>query len=244
MHTYNHEAIARYITGEMSGTELQAFEATLQQDISLQKSVAQYREVLDTLQYKLEPDEKERALTHTLRTMNDTYFGNNKAKVVPIRHYWKYISGIAAAAVIFLIVWLQPWQQDLYKEYGQIQMVATAERGTDTDTLLQQAAILFNQGNFAGAQKYLQEATEQAPENPLTGFYYAVTLIATNDLTQARQLLTPIYNGSSVVKYDAAFFMALSYLKEKQYADTRLWLEKIPAGTSRYAAAQELLKKI
>lgn len=244
MHTYNHEAIARYITGEMSGTELQVFEATLQQDTSLQENVAQYREVLDTLHYKLEPDEREQAFTRTLRTMNDTYFGNRKAKVVSMRHYWKYISGIAAAAVIFLMVWVQPWQQDLYKEYGQIQMVATAERGTDTDTLLQQAATLFNQGNLAGAQKYLQEANVQAPESPLTGFYYAVTLIATNDLTKARQLLTPIYNGSSIVKYDAAFFMALSYLKEKQYADTRLWLEKIPPGTTRYAAAQELLKKI
>lgn len=244
MHTYNHEAIARYITGEMSGGELQAFEATLRQDTSLRESVAQYREVLDTLQYKLEPDEKETAFSHTLHTMNSEYFGSNKSKVVPMRHYWKYISGIAVAAVIFLIVWLQPWQQDLYKEYGQIQMVATAERGTETDTLLQQAALLFNQGDFAGAQKYLQEASAQAPESSLTGFYYAVALIATNDITKARQLLEPIYNGSSVVKYDAAFFIALSYLKEKQYADTRLWLEKIPVGTSRYAAAQELLKKI
>lgn len=244
MHTYNHEAIARYITGEMSGAELQAFEATLQQDISLQESVAQYREVLDTLQYKLEPDEKQQALSQTLRAMNEEYFRDNKVKVMPMRHYWKYISGIAAAAIVFFIIWLQPWQQDLYKEYGQIQMVAAAERGTDTDTLLQEAAVLFNRGDLVGAQKYLREATAQAPENQLTAFYYAVTLIATHDLTQARQLLTTIYNGSSVVKYDAAFFMALSYLKEKQYEDTRSWLEKIPAGTSRYAAAQELLRKI
>jgi tetratricopeptide (TPR) repeat protein len=242
MHTYNHEDIARYTTGEMTGTELQTFEEVLAQDRALQESVAAYRDVLHTLQYKLVPDEQDAAFKATLRTMNGEYFGGKKTKVVPL---YKWIGGAVAAAVVLLMIWLQPWgQQDLYQQYAQVQMVAAAERGNETDTLLQQATLLFNQGNYAGAQPYLEAAIASQPANALTSFYYAVTLIATNEPVKARALLAPIYEGTSVVKYDAAFFMALSYLKEKDVAACRQWLEKIPEGTSRYAAAQELLKKI
>ena len=63
-------------------------------------------------------------------------------------------------------------------------------------------------------------------------------------IENARKELMIVYNGVSSFKYDAAFYLALSYLKEKNKADCKNWLNKIPADAGIYNKAQELLKKI
>ena len=75
-------------------------------------------------------------------------------------------------------------------------------------------------------------------------FYYAVALLQNGDIEKSRAQLNELYNGESLFKYDAAFYMALSYLKEKDKAICREWLNKIPADAGPYSKAQELLKKL
>ena len=53
-----------------------------------------------------------------------------------------------------------------------------------------------------------------------------------------------LYSRVSLFKYDAAFYMALSYLKEKNKPGCKEWLNKIPADAGPYSNAQELLKKL
>jgi len=57
-------------------------------------------------------------------------------------------------------------------------------------------------------------------------------------------LLEDLFKGESVYKYDAAYAVAMSYLKEDKKADTKFWLEKIPDGAVQYEKAQQLLKKL
>ncbi len=50
--------------------------------------------------------------------------------------------------------------------------------------------------------------------------------------------------GESAFKYEAAFYEALSFLKEKDNGTAKDWLEKIPADAPNYKKAQELMKKL
>jgi predicted Zn-dependent protease len=242
MHSYTEEEIALYVNGDMTGADQQQFEQLLQRDKTLQDHVQQHREVLAALRTRLAPDAQDQALKQTLGSLNEEYFGHAEDKIRPVGVYIKWACAAAAIAIILIISLFHPWRQnDLYTEYATLQMVTAAERGDHTDTLLQQAATAFNSRQYGLAQKDLEVAYRLEPDNALVQFYYAVSLVETGDHKTGQPLLEHVYNGNSVFKYDAAYFLALSYLKINNKNTCRQWLEKIPAGTNRYAQAQSLM---
>jgi len=244
MHSYTEEEIALYVSGDMAGEEQQQFEQVLQRDKTLQDNVRQYRQVQAALRTQLAPDAQDKALSQTLHSLNEEYFGKTEAKIRPVGIYIKWASAAAAVALILVVNLFHPWKQhDLFKEYSSLQMVTSTERGDHTDTLLQQATTAFNNQQFAAAAKDLQVISEKRQDAMIT-FYYGVSLIETGDMQKAREMLEQVYEGNSVFKYDAAYFMAISFLKEKDYAGCRKWLLNILPGTPRYPQAQLLLKTI
>lgn len=242
MHSYTEEEIALYVNGDMTGAEQQQFEQLLQRDKTLQEQVQQYQEVLVTLRTKLAPDAQDQALRKTLSTLNEDHFGQSEDSIRPVGVYIKWACAAAAVAIILIISLFHPWRQnDLYTEYATLQMVTAAERGDHTDTLLQKAATAFNSQQYGLAQKDLETAWKREPDNALVQFYYGVTLVQTGDHHTGQPLLEHVYAGNSVFKYDAAYFLALSYLKINNREACQEWLQKIPAGTARYDQAQSLM---
>lgn len=245
MHSYTEEEIALYVNGDMTGADQQQFEQLLQRDKTLQEHVQQYRQILSALRTKLAPDAQDQALKQTLSTLNEEHFGHAEDKIRPVGVYIKWAIAAAAVAIILIINLFHPWRQnDLYTEYATLQMVTAAERGDHTDTLLQQAAVAFNTQQYGLAQKELVTAYKLEPDNALIKFYYAVTLVETGDHQTGQPMLEQIYAGNSVFKYDAAYFLALSYLKINNQESCRKWLQKIPSGTTRYAQAQSLISHL
>jgi tetratricopeptide (TPR) repeat protein len=245
MHSYTEEEIALYVSGDMAGEDLQQFEQVLQRDKTLQDNVRQYQQVQATLRTQLAPDAPDKALSQTLHSLNEEYFGKTEGKIRPVGIYIKWACAAAAVALILVVNLFHPWRQhDLFKEYGGLQMVTSAERGDHTDTLLQQATTAFNNQQFAEAVKDLQVVFEKNRNDAMITFYYGVSLIETGDMQKAGKMLEQVYEGNSVFKYDAAYFMAIRFLKEHKYTDCRKWLLNIPVGTSRYAQAQLLLESI
>ena len=245
MHSYTEEDIALYINGDMTGEEQQEFELVLQRDKLLQENVQQYRQVQATLRTRLAPDAQDKALENTLHSMNEEFFGHTEGKIRPVGNYIKWAMAAAGLALILVVNLFHPWRQnDLYKEYSSLQMVTAAERGDHTDTLLQQAANAFNNQRFTAASADLKAAYENDPENAMVEFYYGVSLVETGDLPTAHKLLRHTFDGNSVFKYDAAYFIALIHLKEHQYDRCREWLKNIPEGAGRYKQAQSLLEHL
>lgn len=244
MTPYSLNDIARYAEGEMPAEEIQAFEQALSGDATLQEQLAFYREVHSSLQQHFHKDEQQQELEATLQQMRGEFFRKGKApaKVVAMNRYLRYAMA-AAMLVIALFIW-KPWQGDLYEQYGEIQMLNPTERGNNNDSLLQQAAIAFNQKEYTTAATYLYTVRSQQPDDSFTEFYYGVALMHSGKTAEARQVLEALYNGESVFKYEAAFQMALSYLKEENKTATREWLQKIPVDAANYGKAQELLKKL
>lgn len=244
-HSYTFDDIARYASGDMTGEELTAFIASLATDADLQQQLALYQEVQQQLVKHFSPDERQEQLQQTLQSLRTEYFTGTqkKARVVPFKRYLRPAIGVAAAVIIALFVW-QPWQTDLYTTYARTQMVAVVERGDNADTLLQQATMAFNKENFKQAASLLDKTTQLQPDNSFALFYYGVSLTHLKESGKARIILNGLYNGSSAFKYDAAFYLALTYIQEEDKVAARQWLQRIPSDTGVYTKASKLLEEL
>jgi hypothetical protein len=247
MSALDYEKISRYVDGEMTGDELDAFEQLLLLDNELKKEVDQYREVNDTLKSKLFPDNDELAFRQTLEGFQQEYF-KRQTKVIPIdkhrRKYMKWIAAAAAVAIIVVMATWWPWKADLYQEYAPIKMASVALRGTKSDTLLQKATEKFNRKEYADAIPLLESLKQIEPENAYNRFYFAIALLESNQIARSRQEFNALYQGTSLFRYDAAFYIGLSYLKEKDERNCKEWLMKIPSDADIYSKAQSLLKRL
>ncbi len=251
MSTPDYDKISRYADGEMDAEELQAFEQMLQQDAALKKEVDLFREVNDTLKTKLYPGKDELALQSTLEEMRQQYFHNTGAKIVQFRKY-RWVAAVAAAAIIIALFIWSPWSQpDLYRQYASVEMNSVAERGTPADSLLQLVTQKFNDKNFEETIPLFETLLKTDEANSYLHFYYAVALLETGQVEKSRAELNQLYNGISIFRYDAAYFMALSYLrksvpseKEKDRVACIQWLNQIPEDASIYSKGQNLLMKL
>jgi TolA-binding protein len=218
-----------------------------------------YRDVDSTLQQQFTPDEQREQLKTTMQSLRGEFFGEQvgdagnasvntpvvkaPAKVVSFNRYLKAAVAIAAVLVIGLFVW-QPWQTDLYTKYADAKMIRQEERGGYFDTVMTQATTAFNNREFTTAAVLLSEIVQKEPENSFASFYFGVALLQSGKNEAARNVFARLSKGESAFKYEAVFYTALSYLKEKEKEAAKAWLEKIPADAANYGKAQELLKKL
>ncbi len=255
MKEFDHDMINSYLEGEMNEAETKAFEAQMQEDADLKNVVELYMDVKQTLKMKLNPGQKESALRNTLGEMRSDFFSKEIIEAKPTAKIVRFSRSrwIAAAAAVFigivmLTIWA-PWEKtgSLYDQYASIDMPAVTERGTPADTLarlLKEATNDFNDKKFAEAVPVFTTIRKIDSSNVFIQFYYGVALLQSGQTAASRQQLTELYNGSSLFKYDAEFYMALSYLKEKNNTACKEWLNKIPADAGMYGKAQGLLKKL
>ena len=242
MNTYDHDMINRYVDGELTQEELKIFEEQMSQDAKLKSEVALYKEVNESLKENLFMDHEALALRDTIEEMRDEYF-KPKAKVISFNEIRFWVASAAAIILVVMLVWA-PWRQDLFKQYASADMPAVAERGNETDSLLKKATVDFNDKNFSGSIPIFETILKADSANSYVHFYYAIALLQSDDLERSRNELLQLYNGTSLFKYDAAFYMALSYLKEKDKDHCKEWLNKIPADASVYEKAQKLKDKL
>lgn len=246
MKTYSYTEIARYAEDDMTAEERQEFEQALSTDTALQQQLSLYRDVHGSLQQHFNKDAQQLHLEDTLQQMRGEFFSkaSTPAKVIPMKRYLRYAMGAAAVLLVAVFLW-KPWQPgDLYGKYAPLDMINPAVRGENTDSLLQQAAIAFNNEDFATAEKNLEQVRRIKPDDSFTNFYYGVSLLQNGKLAQSRVVLSALANGESAFKHQAIFYQALTYLKEGNKTACGEWLQKIPADAANYAKAQELLNKL
>lgn len=240
MATYDNAYIIRYIEGDLSPEERQAFEAALQTDASLAASLALYREVETVLQQRLPADAGVTALRERMEELKKVHFAKGPKRIPVIR----YITGFAAAAAIIVFAIVLWPRGDYMDRFGGTQMVSSAERGDGADSLLQQAAVYFNKGQFDRALPLLQKSVAADSSNTMALFYRGVAQLHMHAIDAGRQDLERVYNTESIFRYEAAFYTALSYAQQKNAIAAREWLDKIPAGTPVSEKAAELRKKV
>ena len=244
MADYDKEYIIRYVEGELSPEERQRFEADLREDAVLGAKVSLYQELRTTLRQRLAPDETKEALMGTLRAMNKNYFYSSPAaRRTPMI---RWLAGMAAAAsVILATVLLWPaGKGDTLERLGHTEMIGMAERGGNADSLLEQASVFFNRQEFSAALPLLDRAVKEDSSSQLALFYRGVATWHTGLADAGRKDLEQVYKSGSLLQYEAAFYIALSYAGEKKNADALEWLKKIPADAPVAGKAAALGKQI
>ncbi len=241
MSKYELKDIARYTVGDMDAIERAEFEYELMLDPALQLELENYRHVHSSLQMKLSKSAEDLAFKHSIKEEAKVHF-SEEGKVVALWKYARWASAIAAILIIAFI-WA-PWREDLYSKYSRIRMVAMAERGESPDQKMTNAVNAFNNRDFSTAGAILKEIYIEEPENSVALYYFGISSLQADELIAARDAFDKVYQGSSIFKYDAAFYMALSYLKENDKERCREWLRKVPADASCYAKASDLLREL
>lgn len=239
---YTIDDIVKFAEDAMEEKEKANFEQVLALDPTLREKVQEYYQLRRTLHMGLEDDPEKEALKDTLSELNQQYF-KEKGKVISIRKVLMRAVPVAAAAVIILFVWA-PWKSNLYNQYAGIEMPGMAERGTNADSIKILAEEAFNKKDFSAAAGYLSVVHSEDANDALTSFYYGVSLMQTDSLTKSRAILNNVFQGESIYKYESAFYIALTYLKEKDNKNAKEWLEKIPSDAASYQKAVKLLHKI
>ena len=248
MSAFDYDRISLYVDGGMTPEEQKAFEEEMHKDEALKKEVELYLEVNTSLKIQLHPDEGETALRTTLEEMNDQYFssGKQKARVIPFRPLNRWMAAAAAVLIIAAagILFWSPWKKDLYKQYAYTEMPSVTERGEPGDSLLKEVTENFNNKKYSQTLSLFEAILKIDSQSVYIHYYYGIALQEDDQFEKSRTELTPLYTGHSLFKYEAAFYMALSYLKQKDKDSCREWLEKIPASAAVFNKAQQLLKNL
>ncbi|HVS96361.1 MAG TPA: tetratricopeptide repeat protein [Puia sp.] len=244
MATFDKEWIVRYVEDGLSPEERRQFELRLEEDPGLRSQVALYREVRSVLEKRLPADQNEQSLRVSLQQLNAEHFSpaGQTAKGPRRISLTRWAAGMAAAAAIIvatMLLW--PSSRDsVFDRLGRTEMISTTERGNNSDSLIREAAAHFNKQDFAGALPFLDRAVRADSTNQLALFYQGVAEWHIGRGDEARRVLQHVFNGESVLRYEAAFYLALSYARENKKDSAREWLKKIPADAPVSSRASEL----
>jgi tetratricopeptide (TPR) repeat protein len=155
------------------------------------------------------------------------------------------ITAIISAGLAGLL-FLSPWHKDVYRQFSGTEMIHHNHVNAETDTalLIHKAAIAFNKGHYDKAIVILNQVLQKDSTQPTARYYRGVSLIDEHQPEAARKDLMFVYEGSSSYKYDAAFYIALSYLRERDKQQCMEWLMKIPANAPNYWKVERLREEL
>jgi predicted Zn-dependent protease len=229
-----------YFNNEMSQEEQLEFENQLQNDADMQQKFEIYKDTNKFLETKFSSETA--AFKQNLEAISKEHFAEKvekKTKVIAFKP-WQY--AVAASVAILVGSWF--YMQNNIPQYGDYSSPETAmfvERSVG-DANLKEAQNAFNAKDYKKATASFEKVTDL--KNPELQYFYAISLIETNNYAKAEVLLNNIKSGTSVYKDKATWYLALSNLKQKKLQDCKTYLKQLPADSEDYDKAQELLKKL
>lgn len=228
-----------YLDDELSAEERQDFERQLLADPSLKKEFEEYAAMRQRYRHSLANEAADEKLRASLEDLGREFFPPSRQPKAP-RRIWLLVTGLAAACVILMMLFYRP--KDLFHQYFQPPLAAFTEKGNGEAGLLQQAERAFNAGDYARAGQYFDAVLTENPGDLQATFYRGLSHLGAGDPAAARGMLEPLALGASAFAEDAQWFLALSYLREKDYAACRSELANIPQN-SRWWEKAEALKQ-
>jgi tetratricopeptide (TPR) repeat protein len=222
----NKLAVARYLEGDMEMQEMIAFEKEIKESKELQQAIENYKSSKNQVQ---DQPNVSRAIS-------------SKPKVafkLPVVISIVVVLLIAAG----LFIWA-PWSSGLYEKYAISRVMPLPQKSADAQGNISKGAALFNEGKFDKSRKLLQAEYMLNPQNPVLSYYFAITLVETGKEYEARTIFMNLYKGETAFKYDACYYVALSFLKEGNEAAAKEWLLKTPAESANAAKAKALIVEL
>lgn len=219
-----------WLAGELSFEEKVTFEARLQAEPDLRRALDEYLEIRKTLQGAWQQD----PLRQTLADLGKEYFPSRPNR---LRLVWIPLA-IAATFALAILFFLPA---SLFKSYYERPLASFSEKGTEQDALLQQAETAFNAGDMQQARTTFEKILQEDPDNLQAALYLGVSLLELGQYQQARQIFQPLASGDSALAGEAQWYLAMTFLREKNYAEC---LKALPTEGFREEQARELEQKL
>ncbi len=261
-----YETIEAYLSGEMTDTELKAFEAQMSADAELAKEVQLHADIAVTLQTQ----DKLKQKRHWQQLISSQKLNLNREQDEPIligkKNNWggmtSYLLRIAALLVLVVgsyFIWQQFSAPGLEKlAWQQWQETQTTQqwsgiRGTSTGDTDVEKASFKKSLQLYGDKQFEEALTELGLITPQSRLFADVVLLQSMCFLQLQQndkaigkltfLLQP--QNDNLLKDQARWYLALAYLQNNQTALARQELSKIVAEQSvHWDRAGDLLKKL
>ena len=242
--------IERYLAGELSNEEVQAFELRLSTDVEFAENFKLYK----SIESEMQADEDEAELKEELSRHAKKYFGEEeKGKVIPIgpvrKKRWLY-TAVAAAACVTLLLIFKPWQEhkfsngELYAQYASPEDLPTTLRGTNEDSLFSKATELYNKKDYVAALPLLDSITRAHPNEAQLQLALGVCYLQTNKFELAIDKFDSLAAGQSTYHYEAFAWKAYVYLKQNNKEACIAALKQIPAEAPNYEKAEKLIREL
>jgi len=233
--------IQDYIDGLLTAEEKQAFEQELANNRELQEELALQQRLNAVISKQLAGEQETQALKETLQQLTQQYFVQKQpAKVVSFKKAW--IALAAAACIAIAVVTTGIFTSPNYEALPE--MTTTTTRGTDTDSLYNEAVNAYAKKEYPLAINALNQLMQTDSANAAVRYYLGLSLIGEKTYQRAASILETVANGPSVYKEDAAYFAGLAYYKTGDRVNATQFLQQVPAGSSYYKKAQKLLAKL
>lgn len=235
----NFEKIEAYIEGWMSIEDRAAFEAELQFNEALKKDYEDWLHADKILKKHFSVDNDEEQLKEILTPLTSAHFKEEEkpqAKIVPFKKY--LFTAVAAAAILVVYLSLPTGIED----YNVPEMPQAVVRGAEE--LSNKGAVLFNEGEYEQALPLLQQQAAEKPDDATANFFYAISLVETEQYETALPVLEKLANGASVYKEDAAFFAAFAAYKSGKKDEAIKYAQLVSEGNAYYKKAQKIIKKL
>ena len=226
----SHEQIDRYLDGELSGNEKQAFEAELSNNQALRKEVKLHRLVEEVI-----ADKQEAALEATLRSMRPA------ASDPVVRKLWPQLAAAASAVVLVTAFFL--FRGSSGQEYTGPQTYLSDEpmeltsMGGATGSL-SDGQEAYNAGNFDLAAEELSLFLVSNTDRQDVRLYAARAAIASEDYPQALTLLEYFEGRDHLAKEEVSWLNALALLGLERNQEALPMLEALES-----AADEEIREK-
>ena len=228
-----------YLSNELSAEEKTNFEKQLTEDSELASAFEIFKDLNLHLENKFGNQEELKAFKKNLKSISKEHFKTKKPKVVAFKP-WQY----AIAASVAILVGLFVFQNinPSFDDYNNPEMATFIERG-DVNENLKLAQDAFNAKNYKTAITYF-EAILKENKSPEIQYFYAVSLLETDQFQKAEINLSDLRYGNSIYKNKATWYLALSKLKQKDYKSCKNILLTIPDDFEDYDQVQQLLNEL
>lgn len=229
----NYENIERYLSGSMTDKERHHFETELDENEDLAQELHFYMYVNQSISECLYHTPIDELTFDKINSRRD----GNMSKV-------KWIALIAIGALLGAMLLWSPWKVYRQIDASSVKMETVNAEGLPVGNKYADIIQLFNDGKYEEALPLLNGALTEQPNDLYIRYYRGLTFLNLKYLGSARRDLLKVYTENAPQMYDAAYYIALSYLEEEDdYKESaKNWLDKVPQEAPIHTKVEALRK--
>ncbi len=246
--------IEDYLDDLLSPADRAAFEAEISANPELAADVEQVRQARERLARQWTQQADNTALTKTLQAIGQQHFSSTATPAPALTatrsaspgRWWLAAAAVAAAALIVWLAWPKPeLPTRLYAEYRRFPEAGFTLKGSENAAQsLQSAANFFNQKNYAAALDAFQQYFSTGPDNPEARLFAGLCQLELGKTGEAESTFATLRGSSNAWADEAAWYLALTYLRSKNLEQCAAALRYIQPGQPHADEAGRLLSRL